>query len=379
MTRLPLLLLALAGPAIAQDDTIRPGPVLEAYVDGLIEARDIRIGAAERTGPSPVPWSDEISVPGSDYIRLHLRVEGPPFPPDATLRLLGALDQDVAIPLDQVGPDGMWSDLMPFGRARIALVAPTPIDPQSTLFIDQLMMQSTKITPYSVHGINQLTPINDAAVPAGLRALGAPVAFLSFIEGGFARTCSGFLIGPDRLMTNEHCINSAATCASMTAVFGYEFDTEGRLGMGPQLRCRDFEAAQVNVTLDASIVTLTGAPGPEYGQVDLAMLGDPADGPMVVIQHPGPQPKQISYLECDAGETRIAGRGPETDFTHTCDTAGGSSGAPIFDVTGRLVGLHHFGFQDGEAWDSNRGVHADRIQDWLTPDTTAAPAEPPPE
>ena len=42
---------------------------------------------------------------------------------DATLRLLGALDQDVAIPLDQVGPDGMWSDLMPFGRARIAQVA----------------------------------------------------------------------------------------------------------------------------------------------------------------------------------------------------------------------------------------------------------------
>ena len=42
MNRLPLLLLALAGPVAAQDDTVRPGPVLEAYVDGLVEARDHR-------------------------------------------------------------------------------------------------------------------------------------------------------------------------------------------------------------------------------------------------------------------------------------------------------------------------------------------------
>jgi hypothetical protein len=32
-------------------------------------------------------------------------------------------------------------------------------------------------------------------------------------------------------------------------------------------------------------------------------------------------------------------------FTHDCDTDPGASGAPIFDLSGRLIGLHHFGFK----------------------------------
>ncbi len=360
MRRLALLLLALATPVVGQD-----APVLEAFIDGRIEDRDIRVGAEARTGAPPVLWSDEISVPGADYIRLHLRTEGPAFPPDARLRLIGALGQNFAIPLADVDSDGAWSDLLPFGRVRMALVAPTGADPESVLIIDKIVMQSTKITPYSVHGLNQLTPINAPEIPEALRRLGKPVAFLSFIEGGFARTCSGFLIAPDRLMTNEHCINSAETCRSMTAVFGFEFDATGQLVIGPQIGCRDFDTTQVNVALDASIVTLQSSPGPDYGPVDLSHLAPVGSGPLVVVQHPGSQPKQISLLDCAAGETRIEGRGPDTDFTHTCDTAGGSSGAPIFDLDGHLVGLHHFGFQDGESWDTNRGVHADSIAAWL--------------
>jgi V8-like Glu-specific endopeptidase len=87
----------------------------------------------------------------------------------------------------------------------------------------------------------------------------------------------------------------------------------------------------------------------------------------MVIQHPGGEPKQVSFIACEAIQDPVDGRGPETDFTHTCDTAGGSSGAPVFDLQGRLVGLHHYGFAEGqiEAWRENRAVRFNRLRGWM--------------
>ncbi|WP_306736098.1 trypsin-like serine peptidase [Marimonas arenosa] len=354
-------MLALVASSLAAQDA----PVLEAFVDGQVEARDIRIDAQVRSDGDGVLWTDEISVAGSDYIRLLLRVEGPAFPPGARLLLVGALGQQAEIALETIGAEGLWTQLMPFGRVRMALIADAAVAVESVLVIDSIAMQSSKVTPYSVYGENQLTPINAAAVPENLRGLGAPVAFLSFIQGGFARTCSGFLIGPDLLLTNEHCINNAETCRTMTAVFGFEFDAGGQLQIGPQVGCKQVEERFLNVALDASVVKLDRAPGPDFGQISVAANAASVATPMVIVQHPGSQPKQISILDCAAGEIRVDGRAQATDFTHTCDTAGGSSGAPVFDAHGALVGLHHFGFQDGEAWETNRAVHADLIAAWL--------------
>jgi hypothetical protein len=61
------------------------------------------------------------------------------------------------------------------------------------------------------------------------------------------------------------------------------------------------------------------------------------------------------------------GRGIGTDFTHTCDSAGGSSGAPVFDAEGHLVGLHHYGFAEAQVqeWTENRAVRLERIRNWV--------------
>ena len=73
----------------------------------------------------------------------------------------------------------------------------------------------------------------------------------------------------------------------------------------------------------------------------------------------------------------VDGRAPQSDFTHTCDTAGGSSGAPVFNLEGQLVGVHHFGFADDVdgLWTENRSVHGDLIAAWWTECCAATPAE----
>ncbi len=46
-------------------------------------------------------------------------------------------------------------------------------------------------------------------------------------------------------------------------------------------------------------------------------------------------------------------------FTHSCDTAGGSSGAPIFDQDHRLIGMHHMGYMlndDGTCDGENKAI-----------------------
>lgn len=349
-------------------------PVLEAFIDGRIEVRDIRIDASARDAGQGVLWSDEIALAGSDYVRLLVRSEGARFPLGTRLILAGAMGQNAEVELSALSEAGEWTPLMPFGRVRMALVSQEPVPDTSVLVIDSLAMQSTKLARYSVYGPNQLTLIHDPEVPEYLKTLAPAVALLSFVDAGHPRTCTGFLIGPDQLMTNEHCIRDEQTCASMTAVFGYEYDRSGRLQIGTQVGCQGVETLMVNRELDASLVTLSNAPGAQYGQLVLADTDAQAEVPMAIIQHPGSQPKQASVLDCAAGDVRIEGRGVGTDFAHTCDTSGGSSGAPVLNADGQVIGLHHFGFQDGDGWDRNRAVHMDLIADWLsTPPETSEP------
>jgi hypothetical protein len=74
------------------------------------------------------------------------------------------------------------------------------------------------------------------------------------------------------------------------------------------------------------------------------------------VQQPGGQPKQISKIKYTAKAVPVNGRASETDFTHTCDTVGSSSGSPVFNEAGQVVGLHHYGFGSGGEWNENRAI-----------------------
>jgi hypothetical protein len=65
-----------------------------------------------------------------------------------------------------------------------------------------------------------------------------------------------------------------------------------------------------------------------------------------LVHHPAGRVKHLSS-NCEVAEAEWRGWQDGvvlSEFTHLCDTEAGSSGAPVFNGDGELVGLHHLGF-----------------------------------
>lgn len=342
-------------------------PEIEAPRSGFIVDQEIVI-SVDPGRPGPVLWRGGIERSRTDFIRFRLRVEGEAPPPETRLLLSAPLGVTDEMRLAAVGADGAWSVLLPFGEVELALLGDSL--PEGTrVTIDAILEHAGGGVLFSTHGDNDLIPVHDSAVPEEVRRLGTAVAWLSFVDAsGRPGNCTGFLVSPNTLLTNEHCINDATSCDTLSVVFDFEIGPDGRQQIGPQRRCAGIEFENVNFTLDATAIRLDRALGDD--RVPL-VLSDDAKGPegsLVVIQHPGQSvPKQVSIIDCAAVAHRLDARGVATDFTHTCDTATGSSGSPILNAAGQVVGLHHFGFEDApdSTWSENRAVHADLIRDWI--------------
>lgn len=370
----PLVLAALtcglALPVGAQD-----APLLEAHRDGALRELGVAIGPDLTAAEGPVRWSDQISVAGADYFRLLIRNDGAPFPPGAELRISPGFGETMAMDLAALESDGTWSPVIYSSRARLSLWSEQPLE-GAVLMLEGLAVETGQIALYSYYGTNDLMGINADHVPDQYRRHAPAVAMLHLVKGRDTATCTGFLIAPDRLMTNEHCVNSELECKNLFAVFGREIGFDKRMRLGPTRRCAGFEPARPNYDLDAAVILLNEPLGPEYVPVPLDEIAPP-EGDLYIIQHPSGQPKQVSFLDCRAMVNPVDGRVPSSDFSHTCDTAGGSSGAPVFDMQHRLVGLHHFGFEDGGEglWLENRAVLGDQLGAWLASDQVPAPAD----
>lgn len=165
--------------------------------------------------------------------------------------------------------------------------------------------------------------------------------------------CTGFLIGPDLLMTNRHCVTTGSEAGATVA----QFDID-KIGATPSLTSEVKELILASCDLDFVILRLLKRPcaavdckGPGDRQpVKLAALTGPLTpaSKLAVIQHPGAYPKMVAY-KCDAGQLSRMGNSTNlTDFGHKCNTDEGSSGSPVFLLNAdgsinKLVGLHHWG------------------------------------
>ncbi|MGH2823777.1 MAG: trypsin-like serine peptidase [Thermoleophilaceae bacterium] len=239
-----------------------------------------------------------------------------------------------------------------------------------TFTIDRWLIADPKpaVRSILVPGDSKIEPIGKYGNVDSVWRPSRAIAKLSIKDGAKRYSCSGFLIGENHLLTNEHCmpagiaVRTPGSCSeAIEVLFNYDGD-----GAQPS-PCLCTEVLEKNTGLDYAVLRLAGEPGKSWGVLRLETTRLPRGGlaePLRVIQHPGGRPKAVAIQRCRTDRVGVPGiedGGVDQDFEHTCDTEGGSSGSPVLDGSGRVIGLHHFGFTEDAAVRRNQAVLMQRV------------------
>ena len=212
-------------------------------------------------------------------------------------------------------------------------------------------------------------PDPDALVPAILLARRRICRVNAFDKDGGKISGTGFLIGPQAVLTNWHVVKDMPFPLTQDRPLSVLFDFSQFSGKPDETRSQ-FRAdaawrldmreegqlvpdgaavgwwmddaarkqwADNNAdALDFAVIRLQGAPGLQRGWYDLSALSTPPKpGECFVFHHP--------HGEGRAGNHGMVYFEHGTRFFHSATTARGSSGGLVIDADGNPVGLHYLG------------------------------------
>jgi hypothetical protein len=212
---------------------------------------------------------------------------------------------------------------------------------------------------------------------------------------------TGFLLGPDVVMTNHHVMDVVVSGKVKPDTVAFRFDykrlpdavvSEGAVFKlaaadwlvddSPPSAVDSKREPKPDVPkldeLDYTIVRLAGTPGtrpagdkpdpkaPPRGWIALeAATGAPPESPLLIVQHPEAAPLKLAVDMSGV----IGLNGNATRLKYKVNTEGGSSGAPCFNAMWELVALHHSGdpnFDRDHKPEYNEGIPIAAILDLLT-------------
>jgi hypothetical protein len=177
---------------------------------------------------------------------------------------------------------------------------------------------------------------------------GKPVAALYFPSYSTKKeiSCTGFAVTDTLLVTNYHCISQAWQLRTAFVRFNFEVEPADHEFE------RKFSALAMtpNPTLDFAVLRLD-SPVPDAYIAKIQPEPLAVNKQLVLFQHPDGLRKKVANSGCQVDVVEGAGQTPShTDFYHSCDSSGGSSGSPVMDPTnGMVIGLHHVGTYDPDS------------------------------
>lgn len=172
---------------------------------------------------------------------------------------------------------------------------------------------------------------------------------------------TGFLVGPDLVLTNQHVLQDPHDLQTGVARFDYMLDASGVASPGRVFPFRpDLYHASPAEELDYAMVRLQDQPlrdkmidaraletlsmfdlvrmGKHRGYLLLAPRFIEARSRVNIIQHPDGDPLKVvmthNYVIENMSDSRVQ---------YLADTMGGSSGSPVFNKLWEVVALHHSG------------------------------------
>ncbi len=195
-----------------------------------------------------------------------------------------------------------------------------------------VLMETSKLTPHA----SRAGHLNVASENFGdAMQLCADEPFREQPTAGF---CSGFLVGPDILVTAGHCMTSQTRCDSTSFVFdfGYNEPTTDLSSVPSDnvFTCKSIIAQEVDdeTQSDFAIVRLDR---PVAGRTPLQYKKQGAtksDTKLLVIGHPSGLPTKV------AGDASVRNSNPDKPFfVANLDTYGGNSGSAVFNEETREI------------------------------------------
>jgi S1-C subfamily serine protease len=216
---------------------------------------------------------------------------------------------------------------------------------EANLFHDDLTMSTGKL-PWLIGVLQRL------------QALAPSVFLLRVTFPGAVARGTAFRIGDDLLLTNCHMIELHGVAATkIVAEHDFQEDASGN-----GLATRTFTGTVVASHQDDDwAIIRIGEPLPATPILKLSEAAVPAlEQPAFVIQHPNGERKRVGYVRNSI--TLVDAR----VIQYLTDTQVGSSGSPVLNDEGRLIGLHHRGGQPQEVagqppMKKNEGIRIEAI------------------
>jgi V8-like Glu-specific endopeptidase len=355
-------IMLIAGLVIGPSASLAQGPLLE----GKVERLDHQVSFLAEAQADVVQWSRREERLGAKYVRLRFSEITDQAPTDYTVLLRdrnGRIVQKFSKEEFKSRTD-FWTRIVVGDYVRAEVIAQTK--PSGLKFrLSEIAFQQNMGAPFSITLPDDREPVTNYRTVPQLVSRIRSVAKLTFIDGGSSFTCTGFMIDEERMLTNEHCINSQPVCSTAVAIFGYEITETGNVNPGEQYECAQLLGADHK--FDVALIRLANKPGTMWGKLQLNNRNLVQGEQAYMVQHPAGEPKQISRKDCSITTVSADGNGQDTDFGHKCDTLGGSSGSPVLGADFTVVGLHHFGFDAAAIrWSGeNRAVRMPHIVNWL--------------